>query len=47
MIPSEYGRNMEEIRKMNINTLAEEVNLLLWNAKRVEIFDPWDNTEYK
>ncbi|KFZ32127.1 hypothetical protein IDSA_05535 [Pseudidiomarina salinarum] len=32
-----------EVRETNINGPAEEVDLLLWNAKTSEVFQPWDN----
>lgn len=32
-----------EVRETNINGPAEEVDLLLWNAKTVSVFEPWDN----
>jgi len=32
-----------EVRETNINGPAEEVDLLLWNAKTEEVFSPWDN----
>lgn len=32
-----------EVRETNINGPAEEVDLLLWNAKTEEVFYPWDN----
>jgi hypothetical protein len=32
-----------EVRETNINGPAEEVDLLLWNAKTEEVFLPWDN----
>ena len=32
-----------EVRETNINGPAEEVDLLLWNAKTEEAFSPWDN----
>jgi hypothetical protein len=32
-----------EVRETNINGPAEEVDLLLWNAKTTEVFQPWDN----
>ncbi len=31
-----------EVRETNINGPAEEVDLLLWNARREEAFVPWD-----
>lgn len=32
-----------EVRETNINGPAEEVDLLLWNAKTEQVFEPWDN----
>ena len=32
-----------EVRETNINSPAEEVDLLLWNAKAVDTFVPWDH----
>ncbi|MDD2542288.1 MAG: restriction endonuclease [Desulfuromonadaceae bacterium] len=32
-----------EVRETNINGPAEEVDLLLWNAKTAGVFEPWDN----
>lgn len=32
-----------EVRETNVNGPAEEVDLLLWNAKRESVFEPWDN----
>ena len=32
-----------EVREVNINAPAEEVDLLLWNAKTTQVFEPWDN----
>ena len=32
-----------EVRETNINGPAEEVDLLLWNAKTEAVFSPWDN----
>lgn len=32
-----------EVRETNINGPAEEVDLLLWNAKTTQVFQPWDN----
>ncbi len=32
-----------EVRETNINGPAEEVDLLLWNAKTEEVFSPWDH----
>lgn len=32
-----------EVRETNINAPAEEVDLLLWNAKSAEVFEPWDS----
>ncbi|MGY2800124.1 hypothetical protein ACVWV0_004400 [Ewingella americana] len=32
-----------EVREVNINGPAEEVDLLLWNAKTTQVFEPWDN----
>jgi hypothetical protein len=32
-----------EIRETNVNAPSEEVDLLLWNAKRDEVFVPWDS----
>ncbi|WP_373002044.1 restriction endonuclease [Sulfurimonas sp.] len=32
-----------EVRETNVNAPAEEVDLLLWNAKIEEVFAPWDS----
>ncbi|AKL12308.1 TPA: hypothetical protein I8271_004987 [Kluyvera intermedia] len=32
-----------EVREVNINAPSEEVDLLLWNAKTTQVFEPWDN----
>jgi hypothetical protein len=32
-----------EVRETNVNGPAEEVDLLLWNAKSESVFEPWDN----
>ncbi|AIA75773.1 hypothetical protein FF32_13260 [Halomonas campaniensis] len=32
-----------EVRETNIYGPAEEVDLLLWNAKIAQVFEPWDN----
>jgi len=32
-----------EVRETNVNGPAEEVDLLLWNAKRESVFEHWDN----
>lgn len=32
-----------EVREVNVNGPAEEIDLLLWNAKKTQVFEPWDN----
>ena len=32
-----------EVRETNVLTPSEEIDLLLWNAKTLTVFEPWDN----